>query len=53
LAAEIKKKVGVDTELIQSKGGAFEVKVDGKLIFSKLELGRFPEHSEILGQLRA
>jgi selenoprotein W-related protein len=52
LAAEIKKQVGVDTELIPSKGGAFEVKVDGRLIFSKLELGRFPEHSEILGQLK-
>lgn len=53
MAAEIKKKFGVDTELIKSDGGAFEVKVDGKLIFSKLELGRFPEHAEILGQLKA
>ena len=52
MAAEIKKKLGVDTELIQSKGGAFEVTVDGKLIFSKLDLGRFPEHSEILGRLK-
>jgi selT/selW/selH-like putative selenoprotein len=53
LAAKIKKELGIETELIKSKGGAFEVKVDGKLIFSKLELGRFPEHSEILSQLRA
>jgi len=53
LAAKIKEQFGVDAELIKSKGGAFEVTVNGKLIFSKLELGRFPEDHEILGQLQA
>jgi len=33
--------------LIESKGGAFEVTVDGKRVFSKLELGRFPAYQEI------
>ncbi len=33
--------------LRMGSGGAFEVEVDGELIFSKLELGRKPEPDEI------
>ena len=33
--------------LIPSEGGCFEVTLAGKLIFSKLERGRFPDHQEI------
>ena len=32
---------------MQSKGGAFEVTVDGKKIFSKLATKRFPAYQEI------
>jgi selT/selW/selH-like putative selenoprotein len=42
----------VRAELIKSGGGAFEVRKDGALIFSKLKEGRFPEHAEILEKLR-
>ena len=42
----------VEVELVKSAGGAFEVSVDGKKIFSKLDLGRFPEHSEIIDKLK-
>jgi selenoprotein W-related protein len=51
LADEIKKTVGIESELIPGSGGVFEVKVDGKLIFSKAAAGRFPEPEEIVGQL--
>jgi selT/selW/selH-like putative selenoprotein len=34
-------------ELIQSKGGVFEVQVDGRLVFSKKALKRFPAYQEI------
>lgn len=34
-------------ELVKSKGGAFEVSVDGKKVFSKLALGRFPAYREV------
>ena len=34
-------------ELISSSGGVFEIVVDGKLLFSKKSLGRFPEEGEI------
>ena len=44
----IKKKTGNDSELIRGGGGIFEIKLDGRLIFSKKEVGRFPEDSEVL-----
>jgi selT/selW/selH-like putative selenoprotein len=51
LAAAIKEKTGVSAELVKSSGGAFEVRKDGAVIFSKLREGRFPEHEEVLSQL--
>jgi len=39
--------------LIKSSGGAFEIRQDGKLIFSKLEEGRFPDNDEIVKKLKA
>jgi len=32
---------------VRSGGGVFEITIDGKLAFSKKQLGRFPEDSEI------
>jgi selenoprotein W-related protein len=48
LEAELKKELNAEVELISSKGGVYEVVVDGKNIFSKKELNRFPEDGEIL-----
>lgn len=39
--------------LIPSSGGVFEVTLDGKLLFSKKQQGRFPEDEEILSQVEA
>jgi selT/selW/selH-like putative selenoprotein len=39
-------------ELIESSGGAFEVVVDGELVFSKLAVGRHAEPGEVLGLIR-
>jgi selT/selW/selH-like putative selenoprotein len=44
---------GIDAKLIKGSGGQFEVVLDGKLIFSKKALGRFPDHSEILEMIPA
>ncbi len=41
----------MDAELIKGGGGIFDVEVDGLLIYSKHQTGRFPKHSEILEQL--
>ena len=38
---------GCAIELVPGSGGVFEVKVDGRKIFSKLKLKRFPSYREI------
>ena len=51
MAARILQTTGVEAQLIQGKGGVFDVEVDGKLIYSKHQTGRVPKHEEVLGQL--
>lgn len=38
--------------MIPSDGGRFEVTVDGKLVYSKLQTGRHANPGEIAGQVR-
>ena len=51
--AEIKRQRNIEARLIKGQGGQFEVVLDGKLIFSKKQSGRFPEPQEILDQIPA
>ena len=37
--------------IVPSDGGRFEVTIDGDLVFSKLQEGRFPEDAEIIAKL--
>jgi selT/selW/selH-like putative selenoprotein len=37
----------------QGCGGIFEVALEGRVVFSKKKVGRFPQHDEILTSLRA
>jgi len=53
LADAIKQKSGVEAELVKGAGGIFDVVVDGNLIFSKHDVGRFPTNEEILEKLPA
>jgi len=46
VADEIKEATGLDSELIKSKGGVFDITADGKLIFSKANEFRFPKDGE-------
>ena len=39
--------------VVPSKGGVFEVTVDGDLIFSKKELGRHAKAGEVMKLIRA
>jgi len=48
----IQEEVGVESTLIRGDSGIFDVVVNGELIFSKHEAGRFPEPEEILEKLR-
>jgi len=38
-------------KLIPGQGGEFEVTVDGRTLYSKLETGQFPEPRDILKKL--
>lgn len=42
------KEIITDIELVPSDGGAFEIIVNGDLIYSKLETGRHADPPEIL-----
>jgi selenoprotein W-related protein len=50
LLKEYKNKLS-SVNLVPSDGGRYEVSVNDKLVFSKLELGRFPEVEEITAHL--
>ena len=52
LATELKASFGVDSELLSGEKGDFEVVVDGKTVFSKKKLSRFPEPGEVTETLR-
>ena len=43
----IERQFGIKAELIKGTGGVFEVTLNNSLIFSKKELGRFPDDNEI------
>ncbi len=47
LEAEIAEKYNAEITLVAGSGGVYEIEVDGKLIFSKQSLGRFPEEGEV------
>lgn len=53
LAMVIRRETGLDSVLSGSrKAGAFEVSLDGALIFSKLETSTFPDQGEIVAALK-
>lgn len=52
LAAEIQSALGLESELVEDKGGIFDVSLGDQLIFSKHEHDRFPNHDEVLDGLR-
>ena len=49
LAMTIEKALGIKAVLIHSNEmGALEVKANGKLVFSKKDSRRFPNHAEVV-----
>jgi selT/selW/selH-like putative selenoprotein len=52
LAKALKDEMGIESELIKSGGGVFEIEADGKLIFSKKKEFRFPENQEVINILK-
>jgi selT/selW/selH-like putative selenoprotein len=52
LEATLKRELGIDAELIQGRGGVFDVVANGKLVYSKHATGRFPEEEEVVEAIR-
>ncbi len=52
MAEAIQDETGVKAELVGGSGGIFDVEVDGKMVFSKHKVGRFPESFEVLSQIK-
>lgn len=48
----MKQHLGVDATLIPGHGGVFDVTVDGKLVYSKKAVGRFPQPGEVVSLLK-
>ena len=53
MAAAIKDATGDDPELIAAGKGIFDVVADGRMVFSKHAVGRFPEDDEVIDALTA
>ena len=56
LAQELLAAVADDVAgvtLIPGRGGIFEVRIDGQLLFSRKQAGRFPEPRDLKDALRA
>jgi len=54
LAAKIRHVAGIKSvKLIPSDGGAFEIRVKGELIHSKLETGEWPDFDAIAQQIKS
>ena len=51
LAEELKAVFGVEVKLVDGEIGSFDVFVNGELIFSKSETGRFPNPGEIVQKI--
>ena len=51
LAEELRKNFGVGVKLVPGRNGIFDVIVDGGIVFSKYEAGRFPDHGEVSSRL--
>ena len=48
----MEREFGTSVRLIKGKDGVFEVEVDGKSVFSKRALGRFPNPGEVSDAIR-
>jgi selenoprotein W-related protein len=48
----LRESLGVESTLIRGQDGVFDVAVDGAIVFSKHQSGRFPGNDEIVRALR-
>lgn len=51
MAARLRDEFDVECELIKGGGGIFDVKVNGKLVYSKHKTGEFPDHDKLVDEI--
>ena len=51
MAASIRERLGIDPEVSPGDIGMFDVVVDGRVVYSKRETGRFPSDDEVIEKL--
>ena len=51
MAEAIDEEFDVKPEMIEGRGGIFDVSVEGTKIWCKHDVGRFPEHNEVLDKI--
>jgi selT/selW/selH-like putative selenoprotein len=49
----LKQAFAADAKLIKGSGGIFDVRVDGAMVFSKHNVGRFPDPGEVVSLVKA
>jgi selT/selW/selH-like putative selenoprotein len=52
LAGEIRKNFNIEVKLKSWWFGTFDIIVDGKPVFSKSQIGRFPNEGEIIAIIK-
>ncbi|MCP4674033.1 MAG: hypothetical protein GY854_00635 [Deltaproteobacteria bacterium] len=52
MADELKNEFGANVKLIGGAGGIFDVALGDEMVFSKHEIGRFPDPGEIVELLK-
>jgi selT/selW/selH-like putative selenoprotein len=53
LADSLKSRFGEDTAITPGKSGQFDVFINGELVFSKAQTGRFPLDGEVEDRIAA
>ena len=48
----MKKNLGAEIELVAGANGIFDVSLDGNMIYSKFEEGRFPQTDDIILRIK-
>lgn len=52
MGEELQRRLGTEIDLVAGSNGVFDVSLDGRMIFSKFEQGRFPQPDEIVNLVK-
>ena len=53
LAEKLTASLNLETDLIKGGNGVFDVELSGKLIYSKSDMGEFPNEDSLIQKIRS